>query len=74
MELELKILKEKVIDDEKKSGIGSLYDDDKTSHHHIHLLKTKYAAMKKNYVRLSQKLAKSNLKVIADQKNLQAQF
>jgi hypothetical protein len=32
MDLELKILKEKVIEDEKKSGIGSLYDDDKTSH------------------------------------------
>jgi len=32
MELELKILKEKVIDDENKAGIGSLYDDDKTSH------------------------------------------
>ena len=28
MELELKILKEKVIDDEKKSGIGSLFDDE----------------------------------------------
>ena len=35
MELELKILKEKVIEDEKKSGIGSLYDDEKTSHQHI---------------------------------------
>ena len=32
MELELKILREKVTEDEKKSGIGSLYDDDKTSH------------------------------------------
>ena len=32
MELELKILREKVIEDEQKSGIGSLYDDDKTSH------------------------------------------
>ena len=31
MELELKILKEKVIDDEKKSGIGSLFDDEKSS-------------------------------------------
>jgi hypothetical protein len=30
--LELKILKEKVVDDEKKSGIGSLFDDEKTSH------------------------------------------
>jgi hypothetical protein len=32
MELEMKILKEKVMEDEKNSGIGSLYDDDKTSH------------------------------------------
>ena len=32
MELELKILKEKVLEDEQKSGIGSLYDDDKSSH------------------------------------------
>ena len=43
MELELKILREKVTEDEKKSGIGSLYDDDKTSHQHIQLLKVKYA-------------------------------
>ena len=35
MELEMKILKEKVMEDEKNSGIGSLYDDDKTSHQHI---------------------------------------
>jgi hypothetical protein len=42
MELELKILKEKVVEDEKKSGIGSLFDDEKTSHQHINLLKTKY--------------------------------
>jgi hypothetical protein len=42
MELELKILREKVIEDEQKSGIGSLYDDDKTSHQHISLLKNKY--------------------------------
>jgi hypothetical protein len=42
MELELKILKEKVIDDEKKSGIGSLFDDEKSSFQHISLLKQKY--------------------------------
>ena len=36
LELELKILKEKVIEDEKKSGIGSLYDDDKTHLMHIY--------------------------------------
>ena len=32
MDLERKILKEKVFEDEKNSGIGSLYDDEKTSH------------------------------------------
>ena len=47
MDLEFKILKEKVMEDEKKSGIGSLYDDDKTSHQHINLLKTKYASILK---------------------------
>ena len=35
MELELKILKEKLIEDEKSSGIGGLFDDVKTSHEHI---------------------------------------
>ena len=35
MDLELKILKEKVVDDEKKSGIGSLFDDEKSSGQHI---------------------------------------
>lgn len=42
MELELKILKEKVTDQEKNSGIGSLFDDEKSSHQHISLLKEKY--------------------------------
>lgn len=49
MELELKILKEKVIDDEQKSGIGSLFDDEKSSHQHIQLLKLKYMQMRKDY-------------------------
>jgi hypothetical protein len=29
MDLELRILKEKVVDDEKNSGIGSLFNDEK---------------------------------------------
>jgi hypothetical protein len=49
MELELKILKEKVVDDEGNSGIGGLFDDDKTSHQHIDFLKTKYVAMRREY-------------------------
>lgn len=56
MELELKILREKVTEDEKKSGIGSLYDDDKTSHQHIQLLKTKYAQMRRDFDRHMQEL------------------
>lgn len=46
MELEMKILREKVFEDEKKSGIGSLFDDEKTSHQHISLLKSKYMQMR----------------------------
>ena len=49
MELELKILKEKVVDDEKNSGIGSLFDDEKTSHQHIDLLKSKYMNMRRKF-------------------------
>jgi hypothetical protein len=51
MDLEFKILREKVMEDEKKSNIGSLYDDDKTSHQHINLLKNKYAKMLKDFHR-----------------------
>ena len=56
MELELKILKEKVVEDEKKSGIGSLFDDEKTSFEHISLLKTKYQKMQKDFLELSEDL------------------
>ena len=49
MELELKILKEKVIEDESKSGIGAMFDDDKSSHQHIQLLKVKYRQMHKDF-------------------------
>lgn len=74
MDLELKILKEKVIEDEKKSGIGSLYDDDKTSHQHINLLKTKYAKMKRDFDLRMEKLSKENLKIIGEQFVLQSQI
>ena len=74
MELELKILKEKVIEDEKNSGIGSLFDDDKTSHQHIQLLKTKYAEMRRNFDRNKDKLQQEHLKIISDQFVLQAQI
>lgn len=62
MDLELKILKDKVIEDEKKSGIGSLYDDDKSSHQHINFLRTKYAEMRRNADRKFKEYRKRNLK------------
>ena len=49
MELEQKILKEKVFEDEKTSGIGSLFDDEKTSHQHIVLLKQKYMQLRNDH-------------------------
>jgi hypothetical protein len=49
MELEMKILKEKVVDDEKNTGIGSLFNDEKNSFEHIQLLKTKYQSMRREY-------------------------
>ncbi len=63
MDLEFKILREKVMEDEKKSNIGSLYDDDKTSHQHINLLKNKYAKMLKDFHRTQTQLQKKQLEV-----------
>ena len=73
MELELKILKEKVLEDEQKSGIGSLYDDDKSSHQHINLLKTKYAQMKRDFDRTLNELSKKSLKIKGQEFVLDAQ-
>lgn len=73
MELELKILKEKVLEDEQKSGIGSLYDDDKSSHQHISLLKTKYAQMRRDFDRQLNELSKQSLKVKGQEFVLDAQ-
>jgi len=74
MALELNILREKVMEDEQKSGIGSLYDDDKTSHQHISLLKTKYSQMKRDFDRSSQDLGKQSLKVKGQEFVLDAQL
>jgi hypothetical protein len=74
MELELKILKEKVIEDEKDSGIGGLFDDEKTSHEHITLLKTKYADMRKEYDRMNYELDKMRLETMGDKFMLAAQW
>ena len=62
----MRILKEKVMEDEKNSGIGSLYDDDKTSHQHIQLLKTKYAKMKRDADQEDEKLNKKKLNIVGD--------
>lgn len=61
MELELKILKEKVVEDEKKSGIGSLFDDEKSSFQHISLLKEKYQKMRRDFDKRIEELNKSKL-------------
>jgi hypothetical protein len=74
MELELKILKEKVVEDEKNSGIGSLFDDEKTSHQHIHLLKEKYMHMRKEFDKKQQDLNKRRLDIIGEQFVLNSQI
>jgi hypothetical protein len=74
MELELKILKEKVIDDEKKSGIGSLFDDEKSSFQHISLLKQKYQKMRRDYDRQIEELNKKKLQIVGEQFVLDSQI
>jgi len=74
MELELKILKEKVVDDEKKSGIGSLFDDEKTSYQHIQQLKDKYQKMRTEFDNKNEALNKHKLKVIGEQFVLNSQI
>ena len=48
MELELKLLKEKQIEEEKSGGVGSLFVDEKTPGQHLALLKEKYQQMRKD--------------------------
>lgn len=74
MELELKILKEKVIEDEKNSGIGSLFDDEKTSHQHIQLLKEKYRKMRVDYEKRTQEQAKQRLDINGERFILESQI
>lgn len=74
MELELKILKEKVVDDEKKSGIGSLFDDEKSSYQHISLLKEKYKKMRRDFDKAIEELNKYKLTVVGDQFVLDSQI
>ena len=74
MELELKILKEKVVEDEKKSGIGSLFDDEKSSFQHISLLKQKYQKMRRDFDKKTEELNKFKLNVVGDQFVLDSQI
>ena len=74
MELELKILKEKVVEDEKKSGIGSLFDDEKSSFQHISLLKQKYQKMRRDFDKKIEELNKHKLDVVGTQFVLDAQI
>ena len=74
MELEMKILREKVLEDEKKSGIGSLFDDEKTSHQHINLLKQKYMQMRADYEKSKQEADRRKLDVIGEQFILESQI
>lgn len=74
MELEMKILKEKVVEDEKKSGIGSLFDDEKSSQQHIQLLKTKYTKMRRDYDKKIEELNKHKLNVVGEQFVLDSQI
>ena len=66
MELEQKILKEKVFEDEKTSGIGSLFDDEKTSHQHIVLLKQKYMQLRQDHEKHQQEAKKLKLKEVGE--------
>lgn len=66
MELELKILKEKVVEDEKNTGIGSLFNDDKNAHEHISELKIKYARMRKEYDKAFEDLEKEQVRVLGE--------
>jgi hypothetical protein len=66
MELEQKILKEKVFEDEKTSGIGSLFDDEKTSHQHIVLLKQKYMQLRSDHEKKQQEYKKTKLNEVGE--------
>lgn len=70
----MKILKEKVVEDEKKSGIGSLFDDEKSSFQHISLLKQKYQKMRRDFDRRIEELNKHKLNVIGEQFVLDSQI
>lgn len=74
MELELKILKEKVIDDEKKQGIGSLVNDEKSSFFHIDELKKKYLKMRRDFDKEVEESNQKKLHIMGEQFILKSQI
>lgn len=74
MEMELKLLKEKVIEDEKASGIGSLFNDEKSSYQHIDLLRQKYNQMRTDYIKKIDDHEKERLRILGEQFVLDAQI
>lgn len=81
MEMELKLLKEKVIDDGKNfngqsmnSGIGSLFNDEKSSLQHIDILKEKYDLMGSEYLKKVNEKDKDRLSINEVTTSLDAQI
>lgn len=66
MKLEMNILKEKVHEDEKNSGIGSLYDDDKNALQHISLLKEKYAQLHQSHEKEIERFNRRKIEVMEE--------
>ena len=62
MDLEMKILKEKVNEDGQNDGIGNLYNDEQSMHSHISELKRKYKEMLQQQERDRTKINKEQLK------------
>lgn len=74
MELELNILKQKCIEDEKDTGIGGIFEDEKTSHEHISLLKTKYQQMRKDAEITNQDNDRRKMEIMGEKFMLAAQL
>ena len=74
MEMELKLLKEKVIEEEKSSGIGSLFNDEKTYGHHIDLIRVKYNQMRSDFMKKADEMERERLKIMGEQFQLDAQI
>ena len=74
MELEMRIMKEKVVEDERKAGIGSLFDDEKTSWQHIAQMKQKYQGLRRNYDRDVDSMNRTKISTYGDQFVLDAQI